>query len=363
VQEDDDKPRLAAHLDDLRLPQDFADRPVPADLARVTAFMQHHDRQVQQENRNFHVALMMSFISVVEEACQRLSVASAPTVLVEYPPLETMGGGRRRNSLTLPVPEGRPISLRTRYDRAQALIKFKLARRGYPSEAPHATQAWQQHRDELESLFAFSPEERAEVMRRLWTRVLAMPKPAYRTADMARRRPFVTLLSEFPSAPREPGGVVLQALAYAFYNVDMRHLTAVEADKVRAGGARTGNVGDIDGWDASELVQTVEVKDLDLTHENEHELQGFLANLVDWPDATAIVVARSFDDHVSASLRAQFVHMATRDQLIAAVAAWDMERQRAAIRAMDYFVVRVQAHDRLSVRYRQFIADLEIELD
>lgn len=312
--------------------------------------------------RRFHLGLMLAFLSVAEEVCLRIGEDSCPDALSRFPPIE-FRGGKRLNTLTLPVPGGRDIGLRGYYNKVEQSIRFWLARRSYPSMAPHATQAWTQHRSDLEQIFAMSGAERAALVRLLWDEVLSIPRPSYRSAAEARPRPFVKVLEQFGSSPGEPAGVVLQSLAYAYFNVQLVHLTAVEADKVRAGGARSGNVGDIDGWDAAELVEAVEVKDLDLTAENEYELAGFLDNLTTWPDATAVVVANSFSDEVKQSLQQQNIITLTRHEMVEDARGWDMEKQRRAIRALDYYIIRVEAHDGLSRRFRDLLADNGITTD
>ena len=91
-------------------------------------------------------------------------------------------------------------------------------------------------RHALERILAMSGAERAALVELLWQEILAIPRPPYRSAAEARPRPFVEILEQFPSAPGEPPGVTFQCLSCAYFNVELRHLTAIEADKVRAGG-------------------------------------------------------------------------------------------------------------------------------
>jgi hypothetical protein len=207
------------------------------------------------------------------------------------------------------------------------------------------------------------PSERKALAEGLWAEVLRLPRPAYRTADEARSRSFTIILSEFLAAPGEPAGVVLQALGFAYFNVELAHLTSVECDKVRTGGARRGNVGDIDGWSGSDLVIAIEVKDLDLDDESEHEVGGFLANLVDWPDTTAIVLANSVSPGVVERLAAMNILTVTRQDLIQRTTLWDMERQEQALKSLEYYIIRVQAHEALSTRFLDFLEDRGIEFD
>ena len=352
---------LEDHTDRLGLPDSIATRPRDS-TEKVKSLRDLHIAQVKEHGRNFHLGLMIAFIGVVEEACGRAAQDPFPDLLSVHPPVEERGG-RRLNTLTIDIDGGRKIGLRGYYNQVEETIRFHLARRAYPSMAPHATQAWAQHREEFDRLLELTAAERAALLDLLWAEVLKIPRPAYRTADDAQPRPFVTILTGFETAPGEPAGAVFQAMAFAYYNTELRHLVAVEADKVRVGGARRGNVGDIDGWDGSQIVQSIEVKDLDLTEENEGELAGFFDNLSDWPNATAIVLANSFTETLAKKLRGQNIFTLTRAEMIQSCEAWDMERQRQAVRAMDYMIVRKEAHPSLAERFREFLVDRDIPLD
>jgi hypothetical protein len=85
--------------------------------------------------------------------------------------------------------------------------------------------------------------------------------------------------------------------------------------------------------------------------------------LTDWPDATAIVVANSFSAEVKQGLRKQNVLALTRQEMIEDARGWDMEKQRRAVRALDYYIVRVEAHTGLTERFRASLVDRDIGLD
>jgi hypothetical protein len=121
-------------------------------------------------------------------------------------------------------------------------------------------------------------------------------------------------------------------------------------------------VADVDGWSGDELVLSIEVKDEDLTDPDDDTLDSFIANLSEWPDATAIVVARSASDEVIDALAAQNVKMLTRTLMLDAVVRWDMNKQMLAAREFLYYLSRQQQHSGLVERLRDFLADRVIPI-
>ena len=305
--------------------------------------------------------LLISFVAMAEEALGIAGRRSVPSVLTAFPRDERTAQGRPVNTLVLNV-AGQKVRLRPYYNRAEHVFVHELRRYDYPNMAPHATQAWPQHMDLLEAIFSASQRERRAIADLAWNAVLGLPAYGRRSAEAATPRPFATILSEFPNTqPGEPAGAVLQGLAFAYYRADSPNVT-IETGKVGAGSRRTGRVADIDGWNGPELVLSIEVKDEELLSTEGSALDGFLANLAEWPDATAIVVARGTSDDVVASLGEQHVSVLTRPLMYSSVIRWDLNKQKLAAREFHYFLVRVQRHSGLIDRFEAFLADKGIEL-
>jgi len=121
-------------------------------------------------------------------------------------------------------------------------------------------------------------------------------------------------------------------------------------------------VADVDGWNGAELVLSIEVKDEAISDPEDGTLDGFLANLAEWPDAAAIVLARSATDDVVTELSRHNVSTLDRERMLEAVRLWDLNKQRLAAREFHYYLARVERHDGLIARFEAFLEDEGIEL-
>jgi hypothetical protein len=274
----------------------------------------------------------------------------------------TNARGGHVNTLNVVLSADNVVRLRPLYNAAQHVIVHEMRRYDFPNMPGHATQAWRQHQDLLDGLFAMSPGERRAVLDETWEVITALHRFGRRTIADAAPRPFAVILEEFPNTQRgEPAGAVLQGLAFAYYRADSPSVT-IETGKVGAGSRRVGRVGDVDGWAGPELVLSIEVKDEDLSDPNDDTLDGFIANLAEWPDATAIVVARGATDTVVDGLATQNVSVLTRERMLDAVVRWDLNKQRVAAREFHYYLARVQRTSALTLRFEAFVDDHELEL-
>ncbi len=352
---------LDDHLVGLGLPAAMATR-TPSQTNAVMVISTEVDAQIDQRNRRFVPGLVMAFIAMAEAALDRLSQTSMDDVLEECEYETVNARGQRVNTLNLFVDDGDPVRLRPYYGAAEHVFVHDLRRYDYPNMAPHATQAWPQHEDLLRGIFALHPDERRALAERVIERVLLLPEYGRRSTEDASPRPFETVLKAFAGTQKgEPPGAILQGLAFAYYRADSPNVT-IETGKVGASSRRTGRIGDVDGWSGADLVLSIEVKDEDLTDAEDATLDSFIANLAEWPDATAIVVARSADDDVTEALAEQNVAMLTRENMRHSVIRWDLNKQRLAAREMHYFLVRVQRHSGLIARYEQFLEDNAVKL-
>jgi len=352
---------LDDHLEGLRLPDEMALR-TPRPSVAVKSIVAAMDEQIDVRNRRFIPGLLMAFVAMAEETLKRTGTTHIPNVLQRFEHETVNAHGKRVNTLNLVIAAGETVRLRPFYNAAEHVFVHELRRYDYPNMAPHATQAWSQHVDLLEKVFSLSPEERRALAEAVLNRVVALPEFGRRSTEEASPRPFETLLSSFPGTQkREPPGAILQGLAFAYYRADSPNVT-IETGKVGAGSRRTGRIGDVDGWSGAELVLSIEVKDEDLDDPDDPALDGFLANLSEWPDATAIVVSRSATGVVVEALAEQNVATLSRESMLEAVVRWDLNKQRLAAREFHYFLVRVQRHSGLINRFEKFLADREIVL-
>lgn len=311
--------------------------------------------------RRFVLGLAMSFVAMAERALSIVDRDSVTDVFDEFSYEEVTSAGRPRNTLNLIVGD-EVVRLRPLYNKVEHVFVALLRRYDYPHMPGHATQAWRQHREMLEMIFAMSTAERRATVEVVWGKILELPEFRRRSTADALPRPFETILEHFPNTQhREPAGAVLQGLAFAYYRADSPNVT-IETGKVGAGSRRTGRIADVDGWSGDELVLSIEVKDEDLDDPDDDTLDGFIANLVEWPDATAIVVARSATDEVVKALADQNVKVLTRPLMLEAVERWDLNKQLLAGREFLYYLSRQQQHSGLVERLRAFLTEHAIAL-
>jgi hypothetical protein len=355
--------QLDDHLDQLRLPAEMAGRSAHVSPVVMHVVADLH-RQIDEQERRFMPGLLIAFVAMAEATAEYLGEECVEDVLDAYERERVNDRGQQVNTLNLILDEQETIRLRRFYDAAEHVFIHALRRYDYPNSAPHATQAWPQHQDVLTAVFAMSREQRRAVADAVWERVLRLPEHRRRSSGDARPRPFELVLDEglFPGTQKgEPRGAILQGLSFAYYRADSPNVT-IETGKAGAGSKRTGRIGDVDGWSGPELVLSIEAKDAQLTDPEDPTLDSFIANLGEWPDATAIVVARGANDEVVDSLEEQNVAVITRRTMLDAVVRWDLNKQRLATREFYYYLARVERNGKLIARFDAFLCDNAIEL-
>lgn len=347
------------HLEALRLPASMAARS-PHRSATVTAVLESF--HAQRATRNFLPGLTLAMLALVEQVLEREERESQPKGIDAYECQTENARGGHVNTLNVVLAEGATVRLRPLYNSVQHTIVHVLRRYDYPNMPGHATQAWRQHQDILNGLFAMTAAERRAVLDEVWGTVTALHRFSRRVANESTPRPFATILESFPNTQRgEPAGALLQGLAFAYYRADSPNVT-IETGKVGAGSRRVGRVGDVDGWNGPDLALSIEVKDEDVSDPEDDALDGFLANLSEWPDATAVVLARSAADDVVAELAKQNVSVLTRERMLEAVRRWDLNKQRLAAREFHYYLARVQRHSALTQRFEAFLEEEGLDL-
>jgi hypothetical protein len=349
---------LKDYLGELLLPEDFldVDGGKTGDLPQVSSINDELDSR-ENRNRRFLLGVLISFVSLAEQLCRQNGVDSINHVLTRFPPKTEVSSGKA-NSLTLGNPE---LSLRTYYNAAEKVIRHDLLRSDYPNCAPHATQSWSQYRNTFERICALSSFGRAELMCLLWDRVLDIPIPEA-GSGVREIRPFEHTVLNFQKAPGEPGGVVLQALAYAYYRADSPNVT-FRPYKVGSGSSRVGAAGDVDGWVGNQLALSIEVKDKHIGEDNLNELDQFILQLRRWPNCTAVVLAESFDNEAVEYFRDHGILCFDRDTMVQNISYWDVPKQKLAVRELYYYFSVIQQNTKLTKRFEEFCKEAGISLD
>jgi hypothetical protein len=352
---DESRPEdLCLYLQELGLPEDFCDRDLPSSesqqFQRIIA--SYEDWLGRSRPRTFLTALLLASIGVAEDLLTCEGLSSIADAFEKYPPAEIDSNGNPVNTLTLLVGE-EPIGLRGYYNRVEGVVHGSLNRQ-YPNMAPHATQAWSQHRDEIETIFSLNPAERYALAMVLWQKLLDRPILRVEAGLTPNPRRFSYAIDHFNTAPEEPPGVVLQALTYGYFVVDLGHLLVIESGKAGAGGSRSQRVGDVDGWSGANLSFSVEVKDKDITERNvRSELGHWFGALSQYPDATAIAMTRTITPGAQEILTAQSILWMDRDALAQSVRMWPPEKQDAAIRAIETYFLRIQRRIDVLTRFQE----------
>jgi len=312
------------------------------------------------QGRTYALGLWMAFIGLSESTLSSTGRSSMKNPFRTYPPESTGARGGRVNTLTIRV-AGKLIRLRPRVG-AFAKVAWKLNRTTYPSSPAHATGRWQDYQGEIETVFALTPSERRTIAQGIWDRLLGMPEAAALDQSQRTVRPFRLTLEKFQGTKGDPRGAMLQGMIYGYLSADAPDVR-LESGKVGAGSSRTGAVGDIDGRSGTTVALTVEVKDIDIVDANfDDQLAGFLRNRVRAPDATAIVVARSFSAGATKRLMLQEVEVLDRETLLRTVRLWDLRKQRLAMRGFMYYLDRIQRHPPMVQRLQNFIADNGLDI-
>lgn len=300
------------------------------------------------------IGLGLAFVAMAEAATKAVGSDDISEPLTRFGRDELDAKGRPVNTLNLVMPDGSRIRLRGLYERVRDVARLRLRRFDYPNSAPHATQAWASNTEMLDAVFAFTPNERRAFAEGLWDMLTAMPAQRPRTLGEAAPRSFEIVLAEFPGTQKgEPAGAILQGLAFAYYRADSPTVT-IDTGKAKAGSKTTGRIGDVDGWDGESLAISVEVKDKSLDESEQADLGSFIANLSDWPDAIAVVIARSATPGVIEFLAEQDVRFFDRDAMLRTVRYWDLGKQALATREFVHYLVHIEQNSTLIERFREF---------
>lgn len=310
--------------------------------------------------RKFSAGLLLAFIEFFRELkIPDLKAKSFEDVLVKYPRQEMAAGGKRANTLILAIQEGKTLSLRPFYNKADTLFRAVHKRFDYPSCAPHATQAWRDYMPWLNALSTYKEKQLVALAERVVAYVLeVLPSQAFDPATVKTEPPLFRLLLEgfdMTSQKGEPTGAAFQGTVFGFLRADNPHLQ-VEIDKVRTGSKRLQRVGDIDGWEGSRLAISAEVKQFGLKPEDVPDLQAF-ANETGRRGALGLVVALEFLEDARSLVEAAGVKALDRKDLLRIVELWDPLKQRTAVASLIYYARHVEKNSSLGDRLETFFEE------
>jgi hypothetical protein len=353
-------PKLQDFIGALGLPEGFCRRSSTTSSKTVGQVLKSYDAQVGA--RAFITGLFFSFVCVAEDLLTKLGVDHLDGILERHVPETVTSTGRRADTLVFDLDDAGIVRLRPYYNKVEDVVINRLRRYDYPRCAPHATRAWSQYQNELSTIVAMAPEERLALCEGLWKRIVELPEFAPRKGEEQTIRPFSFVLRSFPYGPGEPAGALLQGLAFAYFRADAPNVT-LETGRSGAGGARTGRIGDVDGWSGESLVLAIEVKDIDLDSEHLGVFASFRANLREYPDATAITLARSFTDEAKMELSKEGLLVLDRASMLRNVELWDLRKQQLAMRELNYFMWRVQQNTKMLRRLHVFVSENRLTLE
>jgi hypothetical protein len=354
----DPLPQLRDFEHSLGLPAGLASRDLAERSSAVTEVL---DLKLKQPRRTYLLGVLLAYIAMAEKISELTQNEATEDVFRLFPAKATDQKGGLSNTLTLVV-KGELLSLRTQYNLVEHVVRHDLNRPHYPNAAPHATQSWAQHQREFELIVGMTAAERALLAHALWDQVTSIPASISDVNGARETRPFELLLETFSSSVRgEPGGAVLQGLAYAYYRADSPSVT-LRVFKVGSGSTRVNATGDVDGWVGGQLALSVEVKDLDIRVEHLSQFDQFRKQLVRWPNATAVALARSFDLESTAWLASRNILTLNRARMADNVAFWDLPKQQMAVREFMYFLNVIQANANMIARFSQYCEENGIEI-
>lgn len=315
-------------------------------------------------NRKFAAGLALAFIDfLVGIGAINQGLRSYEDLLSKFPRRDLTSQGKPANTLIVTLPEGSTRSIRPYYNKVEQEIRAKHQRLGYPSAAPHATQAWPDYRHWLGALVRFKELELKKLRQQILDFILrTLPSHEVDSASLTKDAPvFLRILESFDFARSkgEPTGAAFQGAVFAYHRADAPHLQ-VEVRKVRTGSKRVGGVGDIDAWEGDRLIISAEAKHYKLTADVLPDLAGF-ADAVLKRKAIGIVVAEDFEEEVRRGLKDRGLVPLSRQQLVELVSLWDPIKQRIAAQAFIYYASHVEQNAALAARIQKFVTQLTPE--
>lgn len=335
---------------DLDLPEGFTTRQPATHDEHASAAIRWLEKSKPGRQR-FWPALTLAFVAQAEALLNHLGKPSQPDVFDEVE--------RKRTSAIKAVDQlvwvsnEREIGTRRYYNMAEDAIISKM-RRQHPSTPAHATSKWEMYRPFISSIFAATPEGRTAVAEWIWEHGVLAAELTLTTAFRKRQpRPFYEMLESLDTGSGTTGGALFQALVYGYLYADSPTLT-VTSQRVNTGSRRAKVIGDVSGYLGENIVLAAEAKDKDLTHRDKQDLLTFVREADPFPDLDAVVFARSFDTEIREFLESSKVRTFPRDEMLKTVRLWDVPKQENAVRAVRFFLGRIQQSNELLQRVIDF---------
>jgi hypothetical protein len=187
-------------------------------------------------------------------------------------PLIEKRGQTQANTLTVRFREGRDGTCGIRKIEELLIYYFeKIERVGYPNAYVYNTGQWHKYQDTIGWITQLSSAGRRQLLHKVICRSLEEfdLDPASTATDPIWYPHFHQLIEDYPRSnpPSEHGGLVLQAMCYAYLAEVYRDYSVV-ASSVRTGSSRQKRIGDIDIYNGHSLVASCEVKDLEVDSKN-----------------------------------------------------------------------------------------------
>ena len=309
--------------------------------------------------RKFSAGLLIAFIDLFKKLdTPALKAKDLAGVLKKYPRQTITAAGKHANTLIVATADG-TVSLRPFYNDAERFFRADHKRFDYPSCAPHATQAWLDYQEWLDSLVTFNVKQLDSLRQKVADFVLeTLKSQAFDPTSIKIEPPlFQLVLEDFEMTAQqgEPSGAVFQGIVFGFLRADNPHLQ-IEISKVRTGSKRLQRVGDIDGWEGARLAISAEVKQFEIKPGDVPDLQGF-AHETGRRGALGLVVALDFKDDAKSQLEALGVKALNSDDLLRIVELWDPVKQRTATTSLVYYARHVEKNASLGDRLDAFLIE------
>lgn len=310
-----------------------------------------NDRPVRQ---NFWPALCIALIAQVDHALTLMGQEDEADIIVESRVVRTRSDGSTVRQLEIDTGPAGTVANRRYYNFADTVIRVEMMR-AHPSMPGHATSAWGGYTEFIRLVGQASPGGRALIAKWVWDHgVIPLDQTVIAANRTRQPRVFYEVVKGLDTASGSTGGAMYQALVYAYLVADSPTLT-VQSHKVNVGSARAGAIGDVDGYLGEEIVLAAEAKDRHLTLADEDDLNAFMEDVSDFPDADAVVFAASFDSDIRSVLESGGIRTMSREEMLASVSLWDVPKQENALRAMRFFLGRVQQNRHLLSRLLEFV--------